>query len=165
VRALFTAVLVLAAVITLVFLALPVAALFLRVSPVDLASSLGSPVARDAIVVSLKTNLFAEALIVGIGTPAAYLLARRRFRGRALVLTLVELPLVLPPAVGGIALFTAFGRTGLVGDELHALGLSIPFTQAAVVFAVTFVAAPFYVRPAVAAFESIDQSVLDAART
>ena len=164
-RALFTAALALATTITLLFLALPVAALFLRVSPGDLVSSLGSSVARDAMVVSLKTNLIAEALIVVIGTPAAYLLARRRFRGRALVLTLVELPLVLPPAVGGIALFAAFGRTGLVGDELNALGFSIPFTQAAVVFAVTFVAAPFYVRPAVAAFESLDQSVLDAART
>ncbi len=164
-RALFTAGLALATAITLVFLALPIAALFLRVSPGELVSSLGSPVARDALLVSLKTNLIAEALIVGIGTPAAYLLARRRFRGRSLVLTLVELPLVLPPAVGGIALFAAFGRTGLVGDQLHALGLTIPFTQAAVVFAVTFVAAPFYVRPAVAAFESLDQSVLDAART
>ena len=164
-RVLFAAALALATAITLVFLALPIAALFLRVGPGELVSSLGSPVARDAIVVSLKTNLIAEALIVVLGTPAAYLLARRRFRGRALVLTIVELPLVLPPAVGGIALFAAFGRTGLVGDELHALGLTIPFTQTAVVFAVTFVAAPFYVRPAVAAFESLDQSLLEAART
>ena len=164
-RALFTAGLALALTITLLFVALPVAALFLRVSPGELVSSLGSSVAREAIVVSLKTNLIAEALIVVIGTPAAYLLGRHRFRGRSLVLTLIELPLVLPPAVGGIALFAAFGRTGLVGDQLHALGLTIPFTQTAVVFAVTFVAAPFYVRPAVAAFESLDQSVLDAART
>jgi len=165
VRAAFTTLLVLATTVALVFLALPVAALFLRVGPGELASSLGNQAARDAIVVSLKTNAIAEALIVGIGTPAAYLLARRRFPGRAIVLTLIELPLVLPPAVGGIALFAAFGRTGLVGDQLHALGLAIPFTQAAVVFAVSFVAAPFYIRPAIAAFESLDQHVLDAART
>jgi molybdate transport system permease protein len=165
VRVLFAAALALATAITLVFLALPIAALFLRVGPGELVSSLGSPVARDALVVSLKTNVIAEALILVVGTPAAYLLARRRFRGRSLVLTLVELPLVLPPAVGGIALLAAFGRTGLVGDQLHLLGLAIPFTQTAVVFAVTFVAAPFYVRPAVAAFESLDQSMLDAART
>jgi molybdate transport system permease protein len=165
VRALFTAALVLATTIVLLFLALPIAALFLRVGPGELVSSLGSPVARDAIVVSLKTNLIAEALIIAFGTPAAYLLGRRRFRGRSLVLTIIELPLVLPPAVGGIALFAAFGRTGLFGDELHALGVTIPFTQTAVVFAVTFVAAPFYVRPAVAAFESLDQPIVDAART
>jgi len=72
---------------------------------------------------------------------------------------------VLPPAVGGIALFAAFGRTGLVGDQLHALGLSIPFTQTAVVLAVSFVAAPFYIRPAIAAFESLDPNMFDAART
>ena len=164
-RALFTALLVLATTVALVFLALPLAALFLRVGPGELVSSLTASTARDAMVVSLKTNLIAEALIVAVGTPAAYLLARRRFRGRSLVLTLVELPLVLPPAVGGIALFAAFGRTGLVGDQLHALGISLPFTQAAVVVAVIFVASPFYVRPAVAAFESVDASVLDAART
>jgi molybdate transport system permease protein len=165
VRATFTGVLLLATAIVLVFLALPIVALFLRVPPSQLVSSLGDSAARDAIVVSLKTNVIAEALVVGIGTPAAYFLARRRFPGRALVLTLIELPLVLPPAVGGIALFAAFGRTGLVGDQLHALGLSIPFTQTAVVFAVAFVASPFYVRPAVAAFESLDPALLDAART
>jgi molybdate transport system permease protein len=165
VRVIFAAGCVLATAITLVFLTLPIAALFLRVGPGELVSSLSSPVARDAILVSLKTNLIAEALILVVGTPAAYLLARRRFRGRSVIITLVELPLVLPPAVGGIALLAAFGRTGLVGDQLDALGLSIPFTQTAVVFAVMFVAAPFYVRPAIAAFESIDQAMLDAART
>jgi molybdate transport system permease protein len=165
VRAAFTALLVLATAVVLAFLALPLVALFVRTGPSELLSSLGTSSARDALLVSLKTNLIAEALIVGFGTPAAYLLARRRFPGRALVLTLVELPLVLPPAVGGIALFAAFGRTGLVGDELHALGITLPFTQAAVVCAVSFVAAPFYVRPAVAAFESLDPQILDAART
>ena len=164
-RAAFAAVLAVALAIALAFLLLPVAAIFLRVPPGDLLDALGHDVTRDALVVSLKTSAIAHASVLLVGTPAAYLLARRRFRGRGLVLTLIELPLVLPPAVAGIALFAAFGRTGLVGDELHALGLTIPFTQTAVVFAVTFVAAPFYVRPAVAAFESLDQSVLDAART
>jgi molybdate transport system permease protein len=161
----FTVALVAAAVVAVGFLALPLAALFVRVGPGELLSALGGRVARDAIVVSFRTNLVAEALIVLLGTPAAYLLARRRFPGRALVLTLIELPLVLPPAVGGIALLAAFGRTGLLGGELHALGLSLPFTQAAVVLAIAFVAAPFYVRPAVAAFESVDETMLDAART
>jgi molybdate transport system permease protein len=109
--------------------------------------------------------VIAELFIIAVGTPAAYFLSRRRFPGRAVVITFVELPLVLPPAVGGIALFAAFGRTGLLGSQLHAIGLSIPFTQAAVVIAITFVAAPFYIRPAIAAFESLDETLLDAART
>ena len=81
------------------------------------------------------------------------------------MLTLVELPLVLPPAVAGIGLLAAFGRAGLLGGELEALGLSISFTQIAVVLAVSFVAGPFYVRPAIAAFESVDPALPAAART
>ncbi len=142
----------------LAFLALPVVAIFARVSPATLVSELGDPVARDALVVSLKTSAVAQALVVGFGTPTAYLLATRRFAGRALLLTLVELPLVLPPAVAGIGLIAAFGNTGL-------LSTSIPFTQAAVVLAVAFVSAPFYVRTGVAAFEAVDSSLIDAART
>jgi molybdate transport system permease protein len=154
-----------AAALALALLTLPLAALFLRVPPGELVDALGSDVARDALLVSLKTNVVAEALILFVGTPAAYFLARRRFRGRAVVLTMLELPLVLPPAVGGIALLAAFGRTGLLGGSLDTLGLQIPFTQAAVVLAVCFVAGPFYVRPAIAAFEAVDENLLDAART
>src|SRR6266498_1701552 len=164
-RAAFAAVLAVALAIALAFLLLPVAAIFLRVPPGDLLDALGHDVARDALVVSLKTSAIAHASVLLVGTPAAYLLARRRFRGRGLVLTLIELPLVLPPAVAGIALFAAFGRAGLLGDELDALGVQIPFTQAAVVLAVAFVESPFYFRGAVAAFEAVDGSLLDAART
>lgn len=142
----------------LAFLALPIVAIFARTSPGTLVRELGDPVARDALVVSLKTSAIAQALVVGFGTPTAYLLARHRFRGRSLLLTLVELPLVLPPAVAGIGLLAAFGRTGL-------LGTSVAFTQAAVVLAVAFVAAPFYVRTAVAAFEAVDPDLIAAART
>ena len=147
------------------FLTVPVLALFLRVPPDELVAQLGSARAREAIRVSLTTSLFAHALIVGFGTPAAYLLATKRFRGRALVVSLLELPLVLPPAVAGIGLLAAFGRSGLLGDELGALGLSIPFTQLAVVLAVCFVASPFYVRAAIAAFEAVDPRLLEASRT
>ena len=93
-----------------------------------------------------------------LGTPTAYLLATRRFRGRSLVVTVVELPLVLPPAVAGIGLLVAFGRMGL----LHT---SIPFTQTAVTLAVAFVSGPLYVRAAIAAFEAVDPTLVDAART
>jgi molybdate transport system permease protein len=154
-----------ALVVALTFLLLPLLAIFLRVSPATLARQFASDVAVDALVVSLKTSAIAHVLVLLIGTPAAYVLALKRFRGRRLAIALVELPLVLPPAVAGIALLAAFGRRGLLGGSLSALGVSIPFTQVAVVMAVAFVASPFYVRQAIAAFEGIDPALLDASRT
>jgi molybdate transport system permease protein len=151
--------------IALGFLALPLVALFLRVPPGTLLDLLGSGAARDALAVSLKTSLVAHVLILGVGTPLAYVLATRRFRGRRVALLLVELPLVLPPAVAGIALLAAFGRRGLLGDELAAVGISLPFTQAAVVLAIVFVASPFYVRQAVAAFADVEATLVSASRT
>jgi molybdate transport system permease protein len=164
-RVAFAAALALATAVALAFLVLPVAAIFLHVPPGDLLRALGNDVTRDALLISLKTSAIAHGAVLLFGTPAAYLLARRRFRGRGVVLTLIELPLVLPPAVAGIALFAAFGRAGLLGDELDALGVQIPFTQAAVVLAVAFVESPFYFRGAIAAFEAVDEGLLDAART
>jgi molybdate transport system permease protein len=164
-RRLFTAALSLAAVIALVFLLLPFVAIFLRVAPGELFAQLGSKVAIDAIVVTVKANAIAQALILVVGTPAAYLIASRGFRGRALVVTLVELPLVLPPAVAGIGLLAAFGRLGLLGSTFEVLGVSISFTQTAVVLAVTYVASPFYLRQAIASFEALDHALLDASRT
>jgi molybdate transport system permease protein len=161
----FVAVLWSATAILLAFLLLPVVAVFLRLPPGELLDQLGSDVVRDALVVTVKTNLVALGLVLAFGTPAAYFLATRSFRGRPLVLTLVELPLVLPPAVAGIGLLAAFGRAGLLGDELGALGVTVGFTQTAVVLAVAFVAGPFYVRPAIAAFEAVDPALLGAART
>jgi molybdate transport system permease protein len=165
VRTAFAALCALATAVALAFLVLPVVAIFLRVSPVELLRSLGQDVTRDALLVSLKTSAIAHVSVLVFGTPAAWVLARKRFRGRGLVLSLVELPLVLPPAVAGIALFAAFGRAGLLGNELDALGIQIPFTQTAVVLAVAFVESPFYLRGAIAAFEAVDDSLLDAART
>jgi molybdate transport system permease protein len=164
-RRLFAAALFVAAAVALAFLLLPLLAIFLRVPPGDLFAQLGSDVALDAIVVTLKTTLIAQTLILVVGTPAAYLIASRAFRGRTLVITLVELPLVLPPAVAGIALLAAFGRLGLLGGTFDALGVSVSFTQAAVVLAVTYVASPFYLRLAIASFEALDRSLLDASRT
>jgi molybdate transport system permease protein len=104
-------------------------------------------------------------LILTFGTPAAYWIATRETRFRDVVVTLVELPLVLPPAVAGIGLLAAFGRLGLLGGTIDALGIDIAFTEAAVVLAVTFVASPFYVRTAVAAFEAVEPTLPAAART
>jgi molybdate transport system permease protein len=157
-RALAAAVVFAASFTALAFLALPIVAIFAHVSPDRLAAQLSNPVVTDALVVSLKTTLIAQALILVLGTPTAYVLASRRFHGRSALVTLVELPLVLPPAVAGIGLLAAFGRAGL----LHT---SLPFTQAAVTLAVAFVASPLYMRQAIAAFEAIDPNLVAASRT
>jgi molybdate transport system permease protein len=151
-----------AGAVALTFLTLPLIAIFLRG---DLAAGLRSSDARQSLVLSLETSLVSLAVMVLIGTPLAYLVATRRFRGRALVVTLFELPLVLPPAVAGIGLLMAFGSQGLLGAELSAIGLEIPFTKLAVVMAMTFVASPFYLRQAVASFEAVDPTLYGAART
>jgi molybdate transport system permease protein len=161
----FEVLLAVAAGLVLAFLLIPVVALFLRIPPGDLASQLKSGVAVDALLVSLKTSAIAHAFVLVIGTPAAYFIATRRFRGRSLVVTLIELPLVLPPAVAGIGLLAAFGRAGLLGGTLELAGISIPFTQAAVVAAVVFVSSPFYVRLGIAAFEAVDPALIEASRT
>ena len=154
-----------AAAIALGFLLLPIVAIFARVSPGKLVAQLSQPVVTDALVLSLKTSAIAQALVVLVGTPAAYVLATRRFPGRSLAVVLVELPLVLPPAVAGIGLIAAFGRLGLLGGTLDALGVQVGLTQAAVVIAVAYVSSPFYVRQAVAAFEAVDPNLVAASRT
>jgi molybdate transport system permease protein len=156
---------VLATIATLAFLLLPIAAIFVHTSPGHLLEQLSNPVVRDAFVVSLKTSLPAQLLIVAFGTPTALLLATKRFPGHTLAVTLVELPLVLPPAVAGIGLLAAFGRLGLLGSSLRALGVSLPFTQSAVTIAVAYVASPLYIRQAIAAFEATDPNLAAASRT
>jgi len=154
-----------AAAVAFGFLLLPIVAIFSRVSPGRLVAQLSHPVVTDALVLSLKTNAIAQALVLLLGTPAAYLLATRRIPGRSLAVVLVELPLVLPPAVAGIGLIAAFGRFGLLGGTLDALGIRLGLTQAAVVIAVAYVASPLYVRQAIAAFEEVDPDLVAAART
>jgi molybdate transport system permease protein len=157
-RTAFTAALVGATFLVLGFLVLPVIAIFTHVPVGDLLAQFSNPVVYDALRVSARTTLEAQALVLVFGTPAAYLLATKRFPGRALAVTAIELPLVLPPAVAGLGLLVAFGRYGL-------LSTSLAFTQAAVVLAVAFVSGPLYVRTAIAAFEAVDPSLVDAART
>jgi molybdate transport system permease protein len=151
--------------VVLAFLLLPIAALITYQPVADLINGFGATVTTDAVLVSLKTNAIAFALMIAFGTPFAYLLARARFPGRSAVITLVELPLVMPPAVAGLGLLVAFGRFGLLGSTFSALGIDLAFTQAAVVLAILFVASPFYLRGAIAAFESLDQNLLDVAGT
>jgi molybdate transport system permease protein len=151
--------------VVLAFLLLPVVALITYQPLHDLISGFGSTAATDAILVSLKTNAIAFAVMVSLGTPFAYMLARHRFRGRSVIITLVEVPLVMPPAVAGLGLLVAFGRFGLLGHALTVFGINLAFTPAAVVLAVLFVASPFYLRGAIAAFEAGDGTLVDVAGT
>ena len=164
-RALFAVGAGLALAIGLAFLTLPVVAIFVDVPPGDLVDSLGDAAALDALRLSLETSAIALAVIVVVGTPAAWLLATRRWPGRSLLITLVELPLVVPPAVAGIGLLAALGPDGLLGGALDEAGIRLAFETAGVVVALTFVASPFYVRQAIAGFEALDPALLDASRT
>jgi molybdate transport system permease protein len=161
----FAAIAALAVLATLAFLLVPVVAVFANVGPARLVDALGEESAREALLLSLKTTLIALAVIVVVGTPAAYLLASRNFPGRALVLTAIELPLVMPPAVAGIALLAAFGPHGILGGLMNDAGIELVFETAGVVVALIFVSAPFFLRQAIAAFAAVDGRLLEAART
>jgi molybdate transport system permease protein len=161
----FVVALTVALAAVLLFLILPVLAIFVDAGPGELLRSLGSEQAREALWLSLRTTLAALAIIVVVGTPAAYLLATRDFRGKAAVTTAIELPLVLPPAVAGIGLLAAFGPEGIFGGWLGDAGIELVLQTAGVIVALTFVAAPFYLRLAQAAFAAVDPNLLDAART
>jgi molybdate transport system permease protein len=142
----------------LLFLTLPILALALRALPLGLDAWLNETTLA-ALQLSLTTATLSALLAFAAGTPIAYWLARENFRGKALADTLIDLPMVLPPAVAGIALLMAFGRRGLLGPTLSALGIELPFTTAAVVIAETFVAAPFYVRAAKTGFGAVDRKL------
>lgn len=164
-RAWFPLLLGITLAITLAFLVLPVVAVFTNVPPAQLISSLDDPASTAALKLSLETTLIALVVIVVVGTPAAYLLGTRSFRGRALIITLVELPLVMPPAVAGIALLAALGPEGILGGVLGDAGVHLVFATAGVVVALVFVAAPFYIRQAQASFQALDPRLIDASRT
>jgi len=162
---LFAAGLTLSLACVLLFLTLPIVAIFADTGPGELITSLGDPVARDALWLSLKTTVIALAIIVVFGTPAAYLLATRSFRGRSVVQTLIELPLVLPPAAAGIGLLAALGPKGLLGGVLDDAGIELVLQTAGVVVALVFVSAPFYLRQAESAFAAVSPTSVEAART
>ncbi len=147
----------------LFFIAIPVLALFLRTSFTDLFINLNKTQVIQAVNLSLLTSLTSTALTWIIGTPVAYLLAQQNSRFHRIVDTLIDLPTVLPPSVAGVALLMAFGRKGLFGPLLTAIGISIPFTTAAVILAQTFIAAPFYVKAAAIGFASIDPELRQSA--
>jgi len=154
-----------AAGLLLVLLVLPLLALFFRTPPTTLLLRMYDPLVLAALRLSLLTAAGATALVVVLGLPLAYLLATRRFRGKRLVELLVDLPMVLPPTVAGLALLLAFGRSGMAGGVLNLFGIALPFTTLGVVVAQAFMAAPFFIGPARAALAAVDVRYLDAAAT
>jgi len=151
--------------ICVAFLSLPIIALLLRVPLDTLFTYLSDPVVVDALRLSAISILFTLALIVVFGTPVAYLLGRSTFRGKRVLETIIEMPLVLPPAVAGVALLFAFGRRTPLGGLLHDWNMDVAFTLVAVVLAQTFVAAPFYIKSARAGFQGVSRETMEAAQT
>jgi molybdate transport system permease protein len=147
------------------FLGLPVLALVVRsIAEGALGEALASETVATALALSLATTAVSLALTVVIGLPLAFLLARRAFRGKWLVEAVVDLPIVLPPSVAGLALLLVFGRRGLLSAPFEFLGISVPFTVVAVILAQTFVSAPFFVRSARTGLAGVDRDLEDAAR-
>ena len=152
-------------ILAMAFIALPVVALFLK-SPLDTTlRSLHDPMVLDALRLSLTTSTLTTLIVVIIGTPIAYVNARFNYFGKELVDSLIDLPVIMPPAVAGIALLMAFGRMGIVGQYINAFGISIAFTTLAVIIAQVFVSSPFYIRQAKTSFEDVDLAFENAART
>ena len=148
------------------FIGLPVLALLVRSAQHgDFLNAVAGDAALTALRLSLVTSIISMSIIILLGTPFAYSLARSNKLWARLVDNLVELPLVLPPVVAGVAMLMAFGRNGLVGSNLESLGIIIPFTTTAVVFAQIFVAAPFFIRSAKLGFQSVDKNYEDVAQT
>jgi len=147
----------------LFLLGLPLLALFWRAAGKDFFTYALSDTALMALKLSLVTSLVSVAVSLLVGTPFAYILTRWEFPGRALFELLIDLPVVLPPSVAGLALLIAFGRQGLFGSWLALAGVSLPFTTTAVVIAQTFVSAPLYVRSARLGFAGIDPQLEEAA--
>jgi molybdate transport system permease protein len=156
---------VLASGVLVALLGLPVVALVLRVPPGQLLERFRDDALLEALRLSLITSVAATLAVMLLGLPVAYLLATRSFAGKRLVEAMLELPMVLPPTVAGVGLLLAFGRQGLAGSALAALGLTIPFTTLAVVLAQVFVAAPFFIAATRAGLVEVDRRYLDAAAT
>lgn len=149
------------------FIVIPLVAIFGRaLGSGNFISALQNPVVTDALLLSFITTAITLLIAICIGTPIAYVLARYQFRGKDIIDTLIDLPIVLPPAVAGVALLMAFGRRGLLGPTLSSIfGVELPFTLAAVIIAQTFVATPFYVKAARSGFEAVDQELERVAAT
>lgn len=154
----------LASTILVLLLSVPLIALLLRSLETRAWEQTAGSGIPEAILLSIITTSITAILTLLFGTPLAYVLARWSFPGKRLISVLVELPIVLPPAVAGLALLVAFGRRGLLGPTLESVGVILPFSTAAVVVAQTFISAPFYVRAAQVGFHGVEAEIEDAGR-
>lgn len=145
------------------FISVPLLSLVIWTVSREAWGAMASPAAVEALLLSARTTSITLAILILVGTPAAYVLSRAEFFGKRVVNTLIDIPVVLPPSAAGIALLLAFGRMGVVGEHLQAFGITVSFTTAAVVMAELFVATPFYVRQAVIGFSAVDRRVEEAA--
>lgn len=161
---LFRILLWVALVLVLLFFMLPVVAIMTQSKPSDIFASLKDPVAFDALRLSLQTTFISVCITGVFGTLAAWIIATGNIKARSMITTIIELPLVLPPAVAGIALLVALGPNSFLGGFFSDVGIQLVLTSAGVVIAITFVSAPFYLRQAIAAFCSIEQANIDVAR-
>ena len=149
-----------------VFFVLPVVALAVRAPWGRIGAELSAPTVREALRLSAVTSLSATALCIAFGLPMAWVLARARFPGRAVLRAVAMAPLVLPPVAGGVALLLAFGRNGVVGRWLdEVLGIRLAFTTTGAIFAATFVALPFLILSVEGALRSLDPRYEEAAAT
>jgi len=155
----------LAAAILVAFIVVPLAGLFFHLDPADIVAALRTTAAQEALRLSIITTFSSLAITLILGTPLAYILARATFPGRSIADAVVDLPIVVPPAVAGLALLLAFGRNGTFGPLLNALGIQLSFSTVAVIMAQTFVASPFYVRSARAGFAGVDRTLEAASAT
>lgn len=151
--------------LAVLFVILPLYAVVARVTWADMSDLVHGSGLWTALRISLISSLVGHVVVLAVGTPVAYALARSTFPGRSIIIGLLELPIVLPPAVAGIGLLAAYGRNGLLGGTLDVLGLQIPFTLTAVIMAVIFTSGALYIRQAIAAFSAIDDQYLEVAQT
>lgn len=154
-----------AGIVMMLLLGLPSLVVIARAVSPSVINTLINPTVTEALRLSLLTTSLSLALTLLLGTPLAYLLARYNFFGKRLLETLLDLPIVLPPTVAGVALLLTFGRRGFVGSYLNELGITIAFTTTAVVLAQVFVASPLYIRSMRAAFANISERMEGAALT
>ena len=147
------------------YLVLPIIALFFRTTPEHFLASLANPEVMSALTLSLATSVISLLIVILVGTPFAYIHCRNTYPGKVIVDTIIDLPLVLPPAVAGMALLVLYGRAGLIGKYANMLGISIAFTTLAVIMAQIFVASPFYLRQAKSLFDQLDPAYERTART
>lgn len=161
------AILVILALIVLtyfLFIALPIVALFTRVDLSQVGTQLQSSEIINAIKLSLYTSAIAIVAVFVLTVPTAYYMATRKFPGKAVIDTIIDLPIVLPPAVAGVALLYAFAPKGLLGPILNSLHITIPGYTVAVVIAEVFVASPFLLRSAKVGFENMDKDIYNSAK-